>query len=134
MVDHHVHIDETLVIDFFSLDTEGSEALILNAIDFNQITIGILLVEWNGIEKQINNIRNSTIDKFSDIMEVTMSDSYFGKLDKMFYSKKYFDKKGWGIPSDGVRMYKNERNQIRAQYKALETETKTKKNTNTNTK
>jgi hypothetical protein len=47
-------------------------------------------------------------------------------------SKKYFDKKGWGIPSDGVRMYKNERNQIRAQYKALETETKT--NTNTNTK
>ncbi len=126
--DQNVSIDETLIVDFFSLDTEGSEAFILDAIDFNKITIGIILVEWNGNKKQIESIRNVTSFKFKDILEVELSDEYFGKLDRMFYSQKYFDMKGWGKPNDGISMYKNERNQIRIHYKYFERLSRRKKN------
>lgn len=45
-----------IVVDFFSLDTEGSEYDILKAIDFSLITIGVMVVEYNGNEAAKNKI------------------------------------------------------------------------------
>jgi hypothetical protein len=36
------------VVDFFSLDTEGSELAILKAIDFSQVQVGVFVIEYNG--------------------------------------------------------------------------------------
>jgi hypothetical protein len=49
-----------LVVDFFSLDTEGSEAHILKSINFKKITFGIIIIEHNNEEGRI--------DSFKDIL------------------------------------------------------------------
>ena len=50
-----------LVVDFFSLDTEGSEAYILKSINFEKITIGIIIIEHNNEEGRIDAFKNILI-------------------------------------------------------------------------
>jgi hypothetical protein len=38
------------VVDFFSLDTEGSELAILKAMDFAQVQVGVFVIEYNSDE------------------------------------------------------------------------------------
>ena len=44
-------------VDYWSLDTEGSEAGILNATDFGRVEVGLITVEHNGIHAARSNIQ-----------------------------------------------------------------------------
>ena len=50
-------------IDYLSIDTEGSEYEILNSINFNKYSFGIIHVEHNFVEPRRTQIRNLLLEK-----------------------------------------------------------------------
>jgi hypothetical protein len=81
-----------MVVDYFSLDTEGSEVAILRAIDFDKVTIGIMTIEFAFQEA----------NRLKDITDVMSSKGFVQHsllaLDVIFYNPKYFVRKGLTIP------------------------------------
>jgi hypothetical protein len=82
-----------LVVDFWSLDTEGSEADILSVIDFSRITIGYLLVEHND-----DPTSKSRILQVMAQTGMIVIDGH-GTQDFEFYNPKYFEKMNLPIPN-----------------------------------
>jgi FkbM family methyltransferase len=66
-----------LHIDYLSLDTEGSEYLILTALDFNKYTFCIIHVEHNWVEPRRNEIKRLLESKgYSFVKENQWDDVY----------------------------------------------------------
>jgi FkbM family methyltransferase len=64
-------------IDYLSLDTEGSEFEILNSVDFQKYTFGLIDVEHNYIEPRRSNIRELLISNgYHYIRENQFDDCY----------------------------------------------------------
>ena len=80
-----------LIVDYFSLDTEGSEASILQSIDFNKITFGVLIIEHNNEEGRIDSFRNILFSH--GYIEHKSFKSGLQLQDIVFVNPKYFEKK-----------------------------------------
>jgi hypothetical protein len=80
-----------LIVDYFSLDTEGSEASILQSIDFNKITFGVLIIEHNNEEGRIDSFRNILFSH--GYIEHKNFKSGLQLQDIVFVNPKYFEKK-----------------------------------------
>jgi hypothetical protein len=52
-----------LFIEYLSIDTEGSEFIILESIDFNNYTFGIIHIEHNFVEPRRTDMRNFLLSK-----------------------------------------------------------------------
>lgn len=96
-LNHILEVDgnRNRVVDFFSLDTEGSEVKILNSIDFKELTVGVMIVEHNGDADNIVKI------------DAVMLKAGFVQMpgngqDGIFYNPKYFHSKGIPIPNKDV--------------------------------
>eukprot|EP00746_Dinoflagellata_sp_MGD_P154660 gnl/MRDRNA2_/MRDRNA2_84970_c0_seq1.p1 gnl/MRDRNA2_/MRDRNA2_84970_c0~~gnl/MRDRNA2_/MRDRNA2_84970_c0_seq1.p1 ORF type:complete len:328 (+),score=46.25 gnl/MRDRNA2_/MRDRNA2_84970_c0_seq1:81-1064(+) len=102
-------------IDFWSLDVEGSEASVLETIDFREIEIGLLLIEMNKDENNNRGIR-AVMDEhgFKDI-GVTLHHTNFTNLvdvppniplkdfrvlDHVFVNPEYFRIRGLTEPTN----------------------------------
>lgn len=85
--------NKNMIIDFFSLDTEGSEPNILASINFSEILIGVIIVEHNNLPNNIKRIRSiMTKQGFKEIVG--------NGQDSVFYNPKYFSIKGIPLPND----------------------------------
>lgn len=87
-------------IDFWSLDIEGSESAVLRNTDFDQIEVGVLLIEMN--KNEANNQEISSVMRshgFSDVGKTRYNDSD-GKqwLDHIFVNPQYFKRRGIKYP------------------------------------
>ena len=69
------------MIDFFSLDVEGSELNVLKGIDFNRYNFKFLLVEITDIDggKYVNNINNFLVNKNYVLIDNLTSYDYLFK-------------------------------------------------------
>lgn len=72
-------------IDYISMDTEGSEALILNAFDFSKYQVGLFTVEHNYVDKNRQAIKDILLSNgYKHIMpEFSKYDDWY-ILDKLF--------------------------------------------------
>lgn len=50
-------------IDYLTLDTEGSELIILNSVNFDKYKFGLIHVEHNGVEPRRTNMKNLLLSK-----------------------------------------------------------------------
>lgn len=82
-------------IDYWSLDTEGSEAAILQATDFSHLEIGVMTVEHNGdAQKRAAVARTLSAHGVERVMR--------GGQDDYFASPEYFRRRGWKFPGVGA--------------------------------
>jgi Methyltransferase FkbM domain len=77
-----------LVVDYFSLDTEGSELSILNAIDFNRVTFGVIGVEHNNYRERRDALSHM-MRKRGYIQHKNVSWE-INHADAIFYNPAYF--------------------------------------------
>ena len=80
-----------LVVDYFSLDTEGSEDSILKSIDFNKITFGVIIIEHNNEEGRTDSFRSILLP--NGYVEHKSFQSGLQMQDIVFVNLKYFEKK-----------------------------------------
>jgi len=81
------------VIDYWSLDTEGSEVLILEHTDFSAIEVGVISVEWaNDPTQRYREVLRSLLERKG------MSRVMMGPLDDFYANRKYFDARGLVFP------------------------------------
>merc|ERR1712137_1380241 len=78
-------------IDYWSLDTEGSEASILSATDFKSIEVGVITVEHN-------NDRVSKDKIFRVLTAAGMERVVQGGQDDYYASRQYFQRRGLTFP------------------------------------
>lgn len=78
-------------IDYWSLDTEGSELAILKGTDFSQMEIGVMSIEHNGDLERKEAIRK--VLEPEGILSVKD-----GPQDDFYASKTYFEKRGLLFP------------------------------------
>jgi len=78
-------------IDYWSLDTEGSEIGILEHTDFTRITVGVITVEWNSIKDVWDGI-NRILLKAGFILD------HYDSQDMFWYNPIYFEKKQLKFP------------------------------------
>ena len=83
--------NKELIVDFFSLDTEGSEASILKSIDFNKITFGVIIIEHNNEEGRIDSFKNILLP-YGYIEHMNFK-SGLRMQDVVFVNQNYFKKK-----------------------------------------
>lgn len=79
------------VVDFWSLDIEGSEGKVLKSTDFSKIEVGVLLIEMN--KNDANN---------NEIQEVMTREGFVNighHFDQIFINPKYFQKRGLAVPT-----------------------------------
>lgn len=80
-------------VDFWSLDVEGVESQILESFPFNDIEVGMLLVEMNKSEKNNRNIVNALSSHgFQECGRTS--------LDRIYVNPSYFSKRGLKTPND----------------------------------
>lgn len=84
-------------VDFWSLDIEGAEAMVLEATDFEQIEVGVLLVEMN--KSPENNARISAVMEKSGFVDIGRTSYDGGYLDHVFANPTYFSRRGLPMPS-----------------------------------
>lgn len=83
--------NKELVVDFFSLDTEGSEASILKSINFDKITFGVIVIEHNNEEGRVDAFKNILVP--NGFVEHTSFKSGLRTQDIVFVNPSYFKKK-----------------------------------------
>jgi len=81
-------------VDFWSLDIEGSEVPVLEATDFSQVEVGVLLIE---IRKADDKIREVMKAKGFREVATTIGGGH-RPLDRAFVNPKYFEKRGLDVP------------------------------------
>ena len=84
-----------MVVDFWSLDTEGSEFSILSVVDWSKVTVGMMFIEHNDPEskqKILNVMANSGL---------LVVDSETSQ-DLEFYNPKYFADRGMPNPKERI--------------------------------
>lgn len=85
-------------VDFWSLDIEGSEAVVLRSTDFSKVEVGVLLVEMNKDGANNDGIKEVMAKEgFLDIGHT--NDDHGSKLDHIFVNPKYFVARGFAVPS-----------------------------------
>jgi hypothetical protein len=81
---------KSLVVDYWSLDTEGSEPQILSATNFSRIQVGVMSIEHNGEEDKQRGIRNAMVSTglvlYRDI-----------GFDYIYVNPTYFRERGWNL-------------------------------------
>ena len=97
----HTHSNTPLVVDYFSLDTEGSELAILRSIDFTQITFGIVGIEHNNRPGWKDEI--GTIMKGAGYVQFTHLSWAMGHADVLYYNPVYFRQRGIPLPTDRMK-------------------------------
>ena len=75
-------------MDFWSLDIEGAECHVLRTIDFEKITVGILLIEMNKVGGGVAKVMRER--GFAPVGHVA--------IDDLFVNPKYMENKGLVIP------------------------------------
>merc|ERR1719359_1165301 len=79
-------------VDFWSLDIEGSEGMVLKGTDFSKVEVGVMLIEMNKNEENNNAIREvMTKEGFRNIGPI--------RQDQVFVNPKYFQKRGLPVPT-----------------------------------
>lgn len=95
-------------VDFWSLDIEGSEAVVLRATDFSKVEVGVLLVEMNKDGANNDGIKEVMArEGFLDIGHTNDSDGH--ELDHIFVNPKYFLARGLAVPSGSSLPSENQR-------------------------
>jgi hypothetical protein len=85
---------KSFVVDYWSLDTEGSEPQILRATNFSRIRVGVMSIEHNGEEDKQRGIRDAMVSTglvlYRDI-----------GFDYIYVNPTYFRERGWNssLPS-----------------------------------
>lgn len=79
-------------IDYWSLDTEGSELAILRATDFTQVEVGVLTVEHGGHTDRRQAVQEHLEEHGFERVKSTFQDDYFA-------SRSYFGRRGLTFPS-----------------------------------
>ena len=90
-----------LTVDYFSLDTEGSELAILRSINFTQITFGVVGIEHNnrqGWKMAINRIMTR-----AGYVGFTRLSWAMGHADVLYYNPVYFAQRGIPLPTDDMK-------------------------------
>lgn len=87
-----VQPENPFVIDFWSLDIEGSEGKVLQGTDFSQIEVGILLIEMNKSEE--NNALVKQVMQENGFIDLGSPDH----VDNIFVNPKYFAKRNLPVP------------------------------------
>lgn len=83
---------EQHVIDFWSLDIEGSEGKVLQFTDFSKIEIGILLIEMNKSDENNNLVRQ--VMQENGFKDLGSTDN----IDNLFVNPNYFSKRNLPVP------------------------------------
>ena len=81
------------VVDYWSLDTEGSEPQILKATNFTRIQVGVMSIEHNGEGNKQKGIRDAMVSTGL----VLCRDIGF---DYIYVNPTYFNERGWKLPSN----------------------------------
>jgi len=78
------NVGDNFFFDFYSLDVEGAELMVLNSIDFSKVGFGVLFLEslWNSKET------NAEIIK---LMRINGYDLHFSTGREMWFINKHFD-------------------------------------------
>jgi len=85
------------VVDYWSLDTEGSEGAILESTDFGEFELGLLTVEHNNEEHRIRRVR-PVVESRGFVLLADIG------IDFYFYAPSYFERRGLPAPScDTIR-------------------------------
>jgi len=86
-----------LVVDFWSLDIEGSEGAVLESTDFSQVQVGVLMIEMNKGDE--NNARVRKVMQANSFQEIGGT-KYDGptSLDRVFVNPKYFEERRLDVP------------------------------------
>jgi hypothetical protein len=90
-----------LVVDYLSLDTEGSELGVLKAINFTTVTIGVISVEHNGGASDMQ--KAAAIDSYMTSVGFTRHkavNTNLFRLDHIYYNPRYFRDRKWMLPAD----------------------------------
>jgi len=82
------------VVDFWSLDIEGSEGLVLQHTDFSKFEVGILLIETNK-SRENNMVIDATLKK-NGFVKVG---AILGGLDTLYANPAYFKKRNLPFPT-----------------------------------
>jgi len=88
------------VVDFWSLDIEGSEGKVLKTTDFSKVEVGVLLIEM-AISQQ-NNVEIREVMDREGFREIGHTHYDGGILDYIFINPKYFQKRNLPVPSESV--------------------------------
>lgn len=88
-------------VDFWSLDVEGSEGLILSSTDFNAVEVGVILVEFNpwanGRDKAAENI--ATIQQVMEKNGFLHLNRTLGQAnDNIYVNPRYFEARRMPVP------------------------------------
>lgn len=78
-------------MDFWTLDVEGVEADILKHVNFQEIEVGVLLIEMN--KSDANNEGIERVMKENAFQECGRTD-----FDRIYINPSYFTKRGLQIP------------------------------------
>jgi hypothetical protein len=79
------------VVDYWSLDTEGSEVNILNATDFDALEVGLITVEHQRKRRKRQGIRNLLVSRGFKRVRCD-------NLDDLYASTAYLSKRGIRMP------------------------------------
>ena len=83
-----------MVVDYWSLDTEGSEPSILKATDFSKITVGVLSVEHHHVPERkmtiLESLKSSGLVLYGEVAQ-----------DFIFVNPTYFHKRGIQLEYEG---------------------------------
>ncbi len=102
-LDHLLYLagNTRLVVDYLSLDTEGSELAILRAINFTQITFGVVGIEHNNRDGWKAAIaRILTAAGFVHFKQVNW---HLGHADVVYYNPVYFGERGIPLPTETMK-------------------------------
>jgi len=88
------------VVDFWSLDIEGSEGPVLKTTDFSKVEVGVLLIEMNKGEQNNKEIRE--VMNREGFQEIGHTNYDGGILDYIFINPKYFQKRNLPVPTPNV--------------------------------
>jgi len=83
-----------LVVDYWSLDTEGSEPHILRATNFSRIQVGVMSIEHNGEEDKQRGIRDAMVST-GLVLYRDLGGEY------IYVNPTYFSERGWNLPGCG---------------------------------
>jgi hypothetical protein len=80
-----------LVVDYWSLDTEGSEPHILRATNFSRIQVGVMSIEHNGEEDKQRGIRDAMVST-GLVLYRDLGGDY------IYVNPTYLSERGWNSP------------------------------------
>lgn len=86
-------------VDFWSLDTEGSEPAILNATDFDAVEVGMLVVEHAGSATQRAAVLSVLVGRLG-FARVSCHDT-----DDYYANPAYFAARGMQLPSSDIKVH-----------------------------